>query len=435
MTTRQRWLLAAIVVVAAGVRVVWCLYAARPPSDELHDPNFYRFFGEQLAHGNGYRLLDGQPTAYYPVGYSLSLAAAFWVVYRTPLPDDIETGVIAAMNIGWQVVAVLACFAVAWRVTRRVEGGLLAAAAVALWPNLVFHTAVALSESLFMALFLGAVVLAVAAPWDERRFEGRRLVAIGLLLGAATLVRPVSAPFFPALALVLLLAGFGWRRALGHTAVVTAVAVAVVTPWLVRNAVVMDEVTLSTNTGDNLCMSRRVGGSGTFELPNPRCFSGPFDDLPRPDYETERDAQGRRLAYEFVRDHPGEEVRLWWRRARHTFRDDTDGLFAVESYGTDAFIPDGRRSALRSVGNWYYVLVGTAGLAGLVRLAISRSPRGLLVVAAFVGLLLPPLLFFGDPRFHVPAIPLAAVGLGALPFGAARSAPGEDRGVAAGAAP
>lgn len=432
MTTRHRWLLAAIVVVAAGVRIAWSLYAARPPSDELHDPNFYRFFGEQLAHGNGYRLLDGQPTAYYPVGYSLSLAAAFWVLYQTPLPDDIETGVIAGLNVAWQVGTVLLCFAIAWRITRRVEAGLVAAAAVAVWPNLVFHSAVALSESLFMVLFVGAVLLAVAGPWEARRFEPWRLVAIGVLLGAATLVRPVSVPFFAALALVWLLARFGWRRALAHTGIVTAVAVAVVTPWLVRNVIVMDELTLSTNTGDNLCMSRRVGGSGTFELPNPRCFSGPFDDLPRPAYETERDAQGRRLAFEFVRDHPGEEVRLWWRRFLHTFRDDTDGLFAVESYGTDVFIPEGRRSALQTTGNWYYALVGTAGLVGLVRAAMSRSPGARLVVTGFVALLLPPLLFFGDPRFHVPAIPLAAVGVGVLIFGV--SAPGEDRGVAAGAA-
>ncbi len=434
MTTRHRWLLAAIVVVAAGVRIAWCLYAARPPSDELHDPNFYRFFGEQLAHGSGYRLLDGEPTAYYPVGYSLSLAAAFWVVYRTPLPDDVETGVIAGLNVAWQVACVLLCFAIAWRITRRVEAGLVVAAAVAVWPNLVFHSAVALSESLFMVLFVGAVLLAVAGPWEERRFEPWRRVAIGVLLGAATLVRPVSVPFFAALAVVWLLTRVGWRRAVAHTGVVVAVAVAVVTPWLVRNVLVMDALTLSTNTGDNLCMSRRVGGTGTFELPNPRCFSGPFDDQPRPSYEIERDAQGRRLAFEFVRDHPGEEVRLWWRRLHHTFRDDTDGLFAVESYGTDVFIPEGRRSALQTTGNWYYALVGTAGLAGLVRAAVSRTPGALLVVTGFVALLLPPLLFFGDPRFHVPAIPLAAVGVGVLVFGVA-SASGEDGRVAARAGP
>ncbi len=36
------------------------------------------------------------------------------------------------------------------------------------------------------------------------------------------------------------------------------------------------------------------------------------------------------------------------------------------------------------------------------------------VVASFVGLLAPPLVFFGDDRFKIPAVPLAAVAVGVL---------------------
>ena len=189
----------------------------------------------------------------------------------------------------------------------------MAASAVALWPNLVFNSAVALTESLFILLLLGSVHAVIGGPLDGTAPGRGRPWSAGVLLGAATLVRPVSVPFLAVFAVAWLVAGVGWRRALTWTAVVTVTVVATVAPWVVRNAVVMNSAVLSTNTGDNLCMSRRVGGTGAFEFPNDRCNAG-FDHLDRPEYETARDEHGRRLAIEFVREHPTEEVRLWFRR-------------------------------------------------------------------------------------------------------------------------
>jgi hypothetical protein len=406
--------LVAIVAVGVLLRLGWSVYAARPPVG-LHDPGFYRFLAEQLASGHGYRLPDGSPTAYYPVGYPLALAAGFLLT-----PASWQTGVVVVLNLLCQVASILFVFAITRSVLEGRRGGdgrafpaLVAAGAVALWPNLVLHTAVPLSESLFVALVLGAVLVVVQGPWAAHRFGGWRLVVIGSLLGAATLVRPVSLPILVALLAAWLLAGFGWR-ALAHTAVVTAVVVAVLAPWVVRNAVVMDAALVSTNTGDNLCMSRRVGGSGGFEFPNFRCNSGPFDELPRPAYEVERDAQGRRLAIEFVVDHPVEELRLVVRRAVRTLESDADAVAASESYGEDRFLDDAVRSALIGVSDAWFVLAGLAGVAGLVVLAVRRRPDGLAVVLVTASLLAAPLASFGDPRFKVPAVPLACVGIGVL---------------------
>jgi hypothetical protein len=411
--TERRELVALAVIVAVGValRIAWCVYAARPPVG-LHDPGFYRLYGEQLASGNGYRLPDGSPTAYYPVGYPLALAAGFLVT-----PIDWQTGVVAVLNVLWQALAIVVVHAITRRVVGRgagPAGPLVAAGAVALWPNLVLHTAIPLSESLFVLLVLVAVLLLVSGPWPARRFETARLVGIGLALGAATLVRPVSVPVVVAVFVLWLLAGFGWRRALAHIAVVTGVLVVTLVPWVVRNAIVMDAAVVSTNTGDNLCMSRRVGGSGSFEFPNFRCNSGPFDDLPRPAYEVERDEQGRRLAFEFVREHPVEELRLVVRRAVATFESDDDAVAAIESYGDDVFLSDGVRTGLKAVANAWYVVAGLTGAAGLVVLAVRRRPPGLAVVLVALALGSAPLAAFGDVRFKVPVLPFLAIGVGVV---------------------
>ena len=390
------------------LRIAWCVYAARPP-EGLHDPGFYRLLGEQLASGNGYRLPDGSPTAYYPIGYPLALAAGFLLT-----PIAWQTGVVAALNILWQALSIVVVFFVTRRLVGRDGPALVAAGAVALWPNLILHAAVPLSESLFVLLVLVAVLVLVYGPWEARRFETRRLVLIGLALGAATLVRPVSVPIVIGLLVTWLLAGFGWRRAVAHTAVVAGVLVATLVPWVIRNAVVMDAAVVSTNTGDNLCMSRRVGGSGGFEFPNTRCNSGPFDDLRRPAYEVERDEQGRRLALEFVRDHPVEELRLVFRRAVRTFESDDDAIAAVESYGDDVFLSDDVRGALKALANTWYVIAGVAGTAGLAVLAYRRRPEGIAVVLVSLALVSAPLAAFGDVRFKVPVVPFLAVGVGVV---------------------
>ena len=416
MTKQERIVLGGILAVALVLRVAWCVWAARLPGGGLHDPNFYYLYGQQLANGNGYRLLDGSPTAYYPPGYSFALAPFMWLGYRWPLDSfrNVEVGIVSTLNILWQLGTITLAFLIARRLTGRALAGYVAAAVLAVWPNLVFHTGAALTESLFLLLLLVVVLLAISAPGGGGEWDVRRCVLVGLVLGAATLVRPVTVPVFPALLVVFLVGRIGWRRAITQTAIVTAAAVAVLVPWVIRNAVVMDQITLSTNTGDNLCMSRHVGGTGGFEFPNDECFVGTFDSLDRPEFELARDRHGREVAIDFVREHPGEELRLVFRRLGALFTDDADGVAAVESYGDDPWMADGTRRLLRRVATGYGLVAGLVGVAGLVVLARRRTPSALVVVLTGVGMLLPPLIFFGDPRFHVPAVPIAAIAIGVL---------------------
>lgn len=414
---RARISLALVVATGVVLRIAWCIVAARSP-EGLHDPLFYRLLATGVARGDGYHFFidPGAPTAYYPVGYPASLVPAALLVEHTPVPASWFTGIIAAQNVVWQVCTMLGVFAIARRLARgSALAGLLAAGIVAVWPNLVIHTALALTESLFLALLTGALLVAVWGPWDGAPVPPRRLLLLGALVGAATLVRPVSLPLVPAFFLAHLAARNGWRPALRHTGIVVAGAVVVMAPWVVRNAVVMGQPTLSTNTGDNLCIGRRVDAPGSFEIDNPRCLAGDFDDLERPEYEIERDAFGRRQAIDFVREHPGEEARLWFRRAHHTFRNDADGVAAVESYGDDVFLTARQRDALKTASNVFYAVVGPLGVAALGWLVLRRprgSPPAVLLGLTFLGVLVPPIVFFGDPRFHVPAAPVVALALG-----------------------
>lgn len=417
LTRSQRRQVAAVVALAVVLRVAWAAFAARQ-SVGLHDPGFYRLFAHQFARFDGYELA-GEPTAYYPVGYPAVLGVAF-AAGRLVGADGPHAEIVipVIVNVLAAAVAVVLTFLLG-RIVAGFRAGIAAAAVVAALPNLVFHAAVALSETVFLAVAVAFVVVLAAAPWDRDGPGRRRLLAAGALLGLSALIRPVALPALPLLALAWWAAGFGWRRTLRDLAVVAVATVAVIAPWTIRNAVRLDAfVPISTNTGDNLCMSRQPDATGAFKLTE-HCFGGDdLDGLPRPDYELRRDERARRLAVEFVRDDPVRELRLWLDRLGATFRHDHDSIETVESYGEDRFLTDAQRDVFRRLADGAWYVFGTIALAASVAaVAVRRlrhDPRVVLVLAVAVGMLVPVVLFFGDARFKVPAIPFLAVVVAAV---------------------
>ena len=424
--TRRRWaswagertrtelrLLAVILAIAVVLRFIWVLYAMREPQG-IHDPIFYFGYGQAIAGGGGYQLpavgdIGAGPTAYYPVGYSAALGVVFALVTHTPIPDNLTlTAGFFQLFLGVVTVAMV------YEVGRRLFGfqvGLLAGLWVALFPNLIFHTATFLTETLFMFIVLAALLVLMAEDWRVRPPSLSRLVVFALLVGLSALVRPISLLLLPMVPLVWLLARFGWRRMLLDTGVVFFVAAAVIAPWTIRNVVQLDAaVIISTNLGDNLCMGHYAGAPGHFALPD-SCFdSTEYAGLDRPGFEVQRNNDNIKKAINYALDHPVVELKLLSRKAFHLWEHDHDGLRAVESYGDDIFIDAGFRTVLERTADIYFfvtISIGGLGLFGLVR--SPRDPRRLyllLGLLAFAGI---PLVFFGDARFHVPVMPLLVV--------------------------
>lgn len=223
--------------VAAAVRVAWVLFASRPPQG-LSDPKIYVAAAESIARGDGYTSLHGLPTAYYPPGYPFflgGLRAALDVV-GAGAHHVLVTGLVQALlgGVGTGAVVLIGCRLVARTQPRRdLRPGVLAGAVVALWPNLVLHTAVVLSETVFLAGFY--VALAALSAWldlgDDGSVRRRRALGAVVVVGTAwaTLVRPQSVVLLvPAAALAWWLGGVPLRRAArGVGLVVAGLALAV----------------------------------------------------------------------------------------------------------------------------------------------------------------------------------------------------------------
>jgi 4-amino-4-deoxy-L-arabinose transferase-like glycosyltransferase len=411
--------------VGLGLRVAWCAVAARTPVG-VHDPGLYRFLAERLVDGHGYSYANG-PTAYYPPLLPFLLAPPLWLADRLPGIGDPATVATMALNLLLSAAAIT----LAWRLAGRLGGpraGLVAAGLLAVWPNLVVHTALPLTETPTLVVVLGLAVLLVEGMDEDRGPTIGRLLALGVVVGLGLLLRPVLLPVVAVSALVWWRAGASRSLVAKRTATVLVGAALVCLPWVVRNAVRVDTVALTLNTGDNLCIGHQPGADGTF-LPTAHCFPATFDDLPRPDSEIERDAANRRKAWEHLRSHVLDEPEQVVRRLWATVADDRDGLRAVESFGEDRFLEPWARSTVGVVSDGAYYLALAAGLV-LVPRALRGGDRRRWALLALAGsLLLAPLATFGEPRFKVPAIPLLAVllALGAAAREERPHAPAEPR--------
>jgi 4-amino-4-deoxy-L-arabinose transferase-like glycosyltransferase len=375
-------------------------------------------YGEQIANGNGYTLPDGHATAYYPIGYPGLLGALLWIVDVSPLPDE-RLAVVVGLNVVLAAATVVALFEVVRRLAT-VRTALVAAALVAVWPNVVFHGAVALTETLFLFLVVVLTLVLVARPWTPDGLPVRRVLLAGAVLGLAALVRPTVVALVPLLPVAWVAAGIGWRRSLAHGGVMVATAAVVIAPWTVRNWIVMDAfVPISTNTGDNLCIGHEPGATGRFAL-SEYCLAG-YDHLERPEYEIVRDREGREKAIRRALGHPLDEIPLVAKRAWYTLRSDHDALDAAESYGDDRFLGSGTRRALSWVADGFYFAVLVLGVAGLVPWlrGAAGDRRRLLVVLVGASALVAPLVSFGDPRFKLPMLPFVAVSAAAALAGGA----------------
>jgi 4-amino-4-deoxy-L-arabinose transferase-like glycosyltransferase len=318
VSVRQRALDAlSVFVVALAARLVVVAWAASriPPAA---DGTFYHRIAERIAAGLGYTWLwpDGVVTyaAHYPVGYPGLVGAAY--ALAGPRPD-------AAMILN-ALVGALAALAVHRLASRAAPRGsaLAAGLVVALHPGLVAYTPALMSEGVTAALVACAAWAAGRArdaieDGSRRSVPWGRLAVLGLVVGAATLVRPQSlvlAPLFALVALAVPGRPHALRSSLLGAALVSATALAVCAPWTLRNCARMNHCALvSVNGGWNLLIGADPVSTGAWSpVKVPDECREVYD-------EAQKDVCFGRAARRYITTNPGPWLSLVPRKLAATF--------------------------------------------------------------------------------------------------------------------
>jgi hypothetical protein len=355
---------AGIAFAARALALAWSAGKFGPAADGF----YYHTIGARIAEGLGstWQWPDGAVTyaAHYPVGYPALLAIPYRFVGPSPAAG-------AVVNVLLGTLAAVAVYRLALQATRP-AWALGAGLAVALHPALVMYTPALMTEGVTAALLAIAAWAASSGSTSRSRVG---LVACGLVMGIATLVRPQSLVLAPCFGLLWWTPGASaWSRARG-AAVVTGLALLVCAPWTIRNCLHMRKCALvSFNGGWNLLIGSSPNATGAWApVDVPDACRTVWD-------EAEKDACFGREARHAIAGDPGRFLALVPARLAATFDYAGAPGFYLHQSNPKAF-DDDAKVRLGAVETIYERL---AYLGALAAAALAAGPRrsARIVVAA-----------------------------------------------------
>lgn len=407
-----------VALVSTAFRLPWVILIHH---GLVWDSTYYYFSAKSIAAGHGYAIM-GHPTAFFPVGWPAFLA--FFFVFTGP-----SVWTIIVLNlILWAVIAGLV-----YVLGRRMGGrpaGIIAGLLIAVSPVLTLYVLRAYSEALFIPLLLGVCLLLTR----RREAPTIRVAALaGLCLGCAILVRSTAAPLVVVLPLWLLFRN-GRRESWRAAVALCAVSCLAVTPWIVRNVLVMHTPTLSTNGGYTLS----IGNSPT---PVPGEHHHNSWEIYSVRGEVRQNNHLTRTSLSFMVHDTG----TWLSRVPRKFMklmgwNDSPLNNALRyqsgehpqgpiTYAKPSTLTGAERTLVRGALRnkwifwyWHYAFWILGGLAALLALWRRKPAAGLIVLLVTFWMAFHSIFFFGDVRFMISVTPLLAAPIAWLVVGAARTA-------------
>jgi 4-amino-4-deoxy-L-arabinose transferase-like glycosyltransferase len=160
--------------------------------------------------------------------------------------------------------AILVVYLLGRRINCR-PAGVLAAAAVAIYPPFIHSTGAVLSEPPAIVTVPAAIL---AFLWAADRRGTWEWLLPGVLLGITALIRPEYLAVALLLAIVALVLAWRERGPANGIATVAVLAAAIalpILPWVVRNAIEIDKATLSTGGGKALYVGTSLPEDGDYQ--------------------------------------------------------------------------------------------------------------------------------------------------------------------------
>lgn len=410
--TVVRWALV-IFVVALVLRLLFVeLTTITPVSDSAR----YLEHAQRLLAGEGYVNRHHVRSAFTPPGYPFFLAGGLW------LSGDSIHFVLLVQAVLGALCAVLT-FLVG---VRLFELRIAATAGIllAVSPTAIVYTGELLTEVLTTFLMFAFFWLVQGIATQQQRPDAPLWLTAfgaGLLLGAALLVRPAVLAFCVGIGIWWLL----WKPAALRSKWLLAVGLAlgvmvIVAPWSARNYLVFDRfVPFATNGGYNLMLGNnpqaRAGGWMSLEIEN---------ELQKMN-EVDAEQLARKLAVDWMKEHPVDYAKLSLRRALNWLSVEPDYIPGIRLTSTrdvdQEIVAEFREYRSGQIASSFSVLAASKQfnavilvvwsllvmLLALVGIALDLGRRAkgflLLPVATYVGILC---LTFMQSRFREIVMPI-----------------------------
>ncbi len=391
-TPNHRKLLFAIILAATMLRF-GAVFLFHPQL--LSDDKDFDAIAHSLASGDGYKI-DGKLTAYRLPGYPLLLAGTYALFGDTKTPIRI----LQAMS---DVVSCLLLFAIGKKLfSERV--GLLAAGTLALFPIQILYVSHLMTETLFTTLFLLIIFLAIKEKQEPNWL--RNNLVLGALIGIGALIRPAILLFPILIFLWRWRDGVPLRTNSGALAAVGLAAFLVLSPWLVRNYVEFQRVSLTSNVGVTFWIGSHQDASGAHSFPQK---NNPLIDL-KDDFE--RSDLGIRLGLEFIRTSPINYGIVVAKKFVRFFSVDYWLMVTMQYKPEWASAPNSATifaqlsPVILLILHLPYVVVLFLGTFGMSCNAAGDEKKFFVLRSLFLYWLFAHLIFIADARYRFPIMPV-----------------------------
>ena len=420
-----RVVLIAAILVGFIVRLLWVIWATREPT-EFRDGAEYLRLAADFADHRMPTFQNGDLSAFWAPGYSALLAPFVWLSEVTGWFSPAFAASLVNVAAGTATIWLTARLATAWLgpLTRNVAAWL-----VALCPALVYWTATAHTETVFTAVFLGAIVVMTNASSHDGSSRGHWVVA-GLLAGAASLIHSPGIILLGLPIVTLRARGRPWRQSFSTLLPVLVGAALLFAPWTVRNGLQVGVWSpMSTSNATVACFGHHDDARPQFDRPTYRlqldCYrNSPFDDRRLADElravgtpesqiaqlgEPDEPRWYRDTMLEAIRwaaTHPVQEVRLSFLKVWETWEDEDRVVDGARNYAEPGWAGPwhGRLQWLADMWLW---LVGAAAVLGLFDVRACRRALPIWVpIVAFTVAIVGGVAY---PHYRYPVVPLVAI--------------------------
>ena len=363
-----RWL-AGIVAFGLAFRVGYVLVVTRYENKAFYDAFWYGYTAGNLRAGHFFQI-GGNPTAFHPPLTSLILGVVNLVTPSSPG----ETALRLTMAV--LGAAVVLCVGLLGRSIGGPWVGLTAAALAAVYPNMWMPSGILMSETPAM-LFVALILLVIVRMYRSPTLGNAAL--LGVLCGAATLIRAELILFVPCLLLPAVLAArsLSVRRRLEMLGIGLLMTGLVLAPWVGRNlATFQDPTYISTSNGPVLlganCSGTYSGPFLGYWLENCSVLAGSQGD------ESVQSARAEKRALTYASDHVSRLPVVVLARIARTW-----DLYAPIQMAREG-PAEGRPVPAQYAGLVFYYGLLPFGVAGIVVLRRRRIRQWFLLVPAGV---------------------------------------------------
>ncbi len=381
----SRRLLVIVCLIAVGIRVTMFIAVK---NEQVSDFQEYHEFAQNLASGNGY-IRNGQPTAWFPVGYPFFLS----LLYRIFRPNP-QVGQIA--NIFLTLVIIICTYITAKKLFSK-NTAMLSALFVALWPNFIAYTGLLCSDLLFTALLIALLTVMIS----NFRHDLLRYSLTGLIFSMATLTRTGISLFIAVIIWYFFITRQASFRIFSiRLFIFAAITLIVLIPWWIRNYQVFERfIPLSTNGGFNFWL-----GNVQLAVSNDPSAM----DAVWPDTEYGISSYGYKIGYDYIKNNPVAFLKQIPLKIINLFILDISGLRWLGKGLCSTGLIFVILIALSQI--YYMIMLGLAGIGVFFTgKHFHKHYAHYLMTATFCYWIAIHCVFFGKDRYHLPLLPIIAV--------------------------